>query len=118
VLENLAKIATHGRGLSAVKAGELVLAYAEGKPIATFDVTARRGPDASAFAALGETAVGVLERALAESDAGITVSETVAPDGVLDENPSGCAAIDVDAGPAGGGRGQGVANRLETEPGI
>jgi hypothetical protein len=47
VLENMAKIATTGRGPAAVQAGALVLAYGEGKPVERIDLTARRGgPDA------------------------------------------------------------------------
>ena len=45
VLENMAKIATTGRGPAAVQAGALVLAYGEGKPVERVDLTARRAPD-------------------------------------------------------------------------
>jgi hypothetical protein len=77
VLRNMAKIATNGRGIAAVKAGELVLAYAEGKPETSLHVTATRlGPMPEAFEGAAQA---LLEQALAEDD-GATDDETVAPD--------------------------------------
>jgi hypothetical protein len=94
VLEHFAKLA-RGRSMAAVRAGELVLAYAHGKPQQNLAVTATR------LAELPEefvgAAAGVLERALAEdadagASAGATDTETVA----LAEIPESVRALDAE----------------------
>jgi antitoxin (DNA-binding transcriptional repressor) of toxin-antitoxin stability system len=102
----MAKIARTGRGISAVKAGELVLAYAEGKPVANISVTARAPLDDRFRGA----ARSMLEAAVAEAEALNTPdadTETVALDvaPAVEANDSACLAralppVEVDRGQA------------------
>ena len=83
VLENMAKIATTGRGPAAVQAGALVLAYGEGKPIERMDITARRG-DAGAVGGNPDQARQRLEMLIAAAQSGAsTVLDDPATTGVV-----------------------------------
>ncbi|HLK93934.1 MAG TPA: hypothetical protein VKZ18_28840 [Polyangia bacterium] len=109
-IEELMRIAK-GRGLAAVRAAETVLAYGVGRPQHQVAITAKGGgPMNGAFVG---AARAMLEAAIEQAEAASTVTQTVALDAPLPENPKAGAVIDVTAEPVASERGSAVAASTE-----
>jgi hypothetical protein len=105
-IDRLLEIGRHGRGVSAVRALELVLAYGYGRPKHQVAITTSGTPLDGRFAG---AAARLLEAAIERAEAGATDPQTVAQAVSAPENASNGAVIDVHIEPAAPERGQPMA---------